>query len=177
MPKEGDDDNMHWSPVPVDSLSGVVAIAGGEQHTLALTKKRVLLSFGAATYGMLGRRDVNTQTANETHPQPQPVDGLEGLKVESLAAGTNVSACTTSDGDAWFWGSNTNMQLAKGTDEADEPLPKKMGRVKVFGYRKVTAVSFGGQHGALLAGPPGEAPAAGSGGGAPAVAAAAAAPA
>lgn len=176
VPKEGNDDNIQWAPVPVDSLSGVAAIAGGEQHTLALTKKGVMLSFGAGTYGMLGRRDVNTQTANEVHPEPKPVDGLDGLRVAAMAAGTNVSACTTSDGDAWFWGSNTNMQLAKGTDEGDEPLPKKMGRVKVFGYRKVAAVGFGGQHGALLAGPPGEGPAAGAGagaGGAPAAAAAA----
>ncbi|GFR43556.1 hypothetical protein Agub_g4649 [Astrephomene gubernaculifera] len=167
--KENNDDNIKWEPETVESLSGVVHIAGGEQHTLALTKKGALLSFGAATYGMLGRRDVNTNSANEIHPEPKPVDGLEGLKVEAIAAGTNVSACTTSDGDAWFWGSNTNLQLAKGTDEDDEPVPKKMGRVKVFGYRRIHTVCFGGQHGALLAGE--------QGGVAPGGAAAAAAPA
>ena len=171
--KENNDDNLKWEPVPVASLKGVAHIAGGEQHTLALTKKGVLLSFGAATYGMLGRRDVDTNTANEIHPEPKPVDGLpEGAKVECIAAGTNVSACTTSDGDAWFWGSNTNLQLAKGTDEDDETVPKKMGRVKQFGYRRVHFVDFGGQHGALLAGPQGEVgPTAGAGGSAGAAAA------
>ncbi|KAG2451371.1 hypothetical protein HYH02_003973 [Chlamydomonas schloesseri] len=175
IPKENNDDNMKWEPVPVASLKGVAHIAGGEQHTLALTKKGLLLSFGAATYGMLGRRDIATNTANEIHPDPKPVDGLpEGAKVECIAAGTNVSACTTSDGDAWFWGSNTNLQLAKGTDEDDETVPKKMGRVKQFGYRRVHFVEFGGQHGALLAGPQGEVgPAAGAGGSAAGAAAAA----
>ncbi len=172
--KENNDDNIKWEPVSVDSLSHVAHIAGGEQHTLALTKKGVLLSFGAGTYGMLGRRSVNITTANEIHPEPTPVDGLEGLKVEAIAAGTNVSACTTADGDAYFWGSNTNLQLAKGTDEEDEPVPKKMGRVKVFGYRKIHTVCFGGQHGALLAGalPDAAAPAAGAAAGGSAAAAA-----
>ncbi|KXZ43320.1 hypothetical protein GPECTOR_94g642 [Gonium pectorale] len=158
IPKANNDDNIKWEPESVDSLAGVTHIAGGEQHTLALTKKGVLLSFGAGTYGMLGRRDVNTNSANDLHPEPKPVDGLEGLKVAGIAAGTNVSACTTGDGDAYFWGSNTNLQLAKGTDEDDEPVPKKMGRVKVFGHRKIFAVCFGGQHGALLAGPQGPPP-------------------
>ncbi|GLC44085.1 hypothetical protein PLESTM_001554200 [Pleodorina starrii] len=157
VPKESEEDNIKWEPVSVDSLKDVLRIAGGEQHSLALTKKGVLLSFGAATYGMLGRRDVDTNTANIVHPDPKPVDGLpEGAKVEAIAAGTNVSACTTADGDAWFWGSNTNLQLAKGTDDDDETLPKKMGRVKVFGYRRIHFVCFGGQHGALLAGAQGE---------------------
>ncbi|EFJ50871.1 hypothetical protein VOLCADRAFT_57885, partial [Volvox carteri f. nagariensis] len=148
--KQSDDDNIKWEPESVDSLSGVVHIAGGEQHSLALTKKGALLSFGAATYGMLGRRDVDTTTANDIHPEPKQVDGLDGIKVEAIAAGTNVSACTTTDGDAWFWGSNTNLQLAKGTDDDDEPVPKKMGRVKAFGYRRIHTLCFGGQHGALL---------------------------
>lgn len=41
--------------VQVPSLHKVVAIKGGEAHTLALTKDGKVLSFGAATYGMLGR--------------------------------------------------------------------------------------------------------------------------
>ncbi len=47
------------------SLRGVAALAGGEQHTLALTKAGALLSFGAGTYGMLGRSKVDTSTANK----------------------------------------------------------------------------------------------------------------
>ncbi|GIL76672.1 hypothetical protein Vretifemale_6231 [Volvox reticuliferus] len=146
------DNVIRWEPVAVNSLKGVTHIAGGEKHTLALTKGGILLSFGASVYGMLGRRDVDAN-ANEVHVEPTPVDGLDGIKVEGIAAGTNVSACITADGDAWFWGSNTNLQLAKGPNDDDEPLPKRMGRVKDFGYRSVSFVCFGGQHAALLAGP------------------------
>lgn len=156
IPKESEEDNLHWTPAAVESLQGVVQVAGGEHHTLALTKEGKLLSFGAATYGMLGRQDVDVTSANDNYPDPLPVDGLDNVKVVGLAAGSNVSACVTADGDVYLWGSNTNMQLAKGVNDADDALPMKMGRVKVFGYRKIYSVAFGGQHGALLAGPAGE---------------------
>jgi regulator of chromosome condensation len=39
----------------VTSLQKVSAIQGGEAHTLVLTKEGKVLSFGAGTYGMLGR--------------------------------------------------------------------------------------------------------------------------
>jgi alpha-tubulin suppressor-like RCC1 family protein len=39
----------------VTSLHKVTAIQGGEAHTLVLTKDSKVLSFGAGTYGMLGR--------------------------------------------------------------------------------------------------------------------------
>ena len=44
-----------WKPTHVTALSKVAAIKGGEQHTLVLQKDGSLLSFGAGTYGMLGR--------------------------------------------------------------------------------------------------------------------------
>ncbi len=45
----------------------------------------------------------------------------------------NVSACCTSDGSAWLWGSNVNYQLAKGETEDDGLVPEKLRRTKNFG--------------------------------------------
>jgi alpha-tubulin suppressor-like RCC1 family protein len=45
------------------------------------------------------------------------VDGLGSQKVAGVAAGTNVSACFSAEGQLWLWGSNVNYQLAKGDTE------------------------------------------------------------
>ena len=61
----------------------IADVRGGEQHTLALTKDGRVLTFGAATYGMLGRSGLDVAKASENYPDPSAVDGLEGLKVRT----------------------------------------------------------------------------------------------
>lgn len=158
LPRADEAACLEWAPLLVPSLEKIANIHGGEQHTLALTQEGTVLSFGASTYGMLGRAGVDVDTANTPYPDPAVVAGLDGLKVVSIAAGMNVSGCCTSDGTAWLWGSNVNYQLAKGEEEEDSLVPEKLKRTKVFGWRKVYSISFGGQHAALLAGPQEAAP-------------------
>eukprot|EP00878_Enallax_costatus_P018153 GHUV01019101.1.p1 GENE.GHUV01019101.1~~GHUV01019101.1.p1 ORF type:complete len:563 (+),score=199.22 GHUV01019101.1:126-1814(+) len=146
-----------WHPTAVPALSkGIIAVAGGEHHSLALTKQHTVLSFGATTYGMLGRMDVPQPQDKETLevPEPTAVDSTDGLADEvpvSIAAGVHVSACVTAGGNLFTWGSNTSFQLAKGQVEEDSLVPTRMRRHKAFGNRKVLQFSFGGQHAALLA--------------------------
>ena len=40
-----------------------------------------MLSFGAATYGMLGRAGMDVTRASENYPVPTAVEGLEGVQV------------------------------------------------------------------------------------------------
>ena len=161
MAKANPDSNLIWEPTLIPGLIDISDIRGGEQHTIALTKCGRVLTFGAATYGMLGREaGIDVNGASESYPTPTLVDGIdEGSKVTCIGAGMNVSGCCTEDGSLWLWGSNVNYQLAKGEVEEDAIVPEKMKRTKTFGYRPVHDVSFGGQHAALLAGPQGEAPA------------------
>lgn len=42
------------------------------------------------------------------------------LLLTAVSAGMNVSACVSSDGGLWLWGSNVNYQLAKGSKEGEE---------------------------------------------------------
>jgi alpha-tubulin suppressor-like RCC1 family protein len=65
----------------------------------------------------LCRSGVDTASANEKYPAPTPVERLESHKVAGVAAGTNVSACFSAEGQLWLWGSNVNYQLAKGDTE------------------------------------------------------------
>lgn len=149
-----------WRPTALEELPPTARVAAGHAHTLALTKKGVLLSFGSPTYGMLGRRGVDVTTANAALPEAEAVDGLEGQEVVSMACGYNVSACTTSDGSLFLWGSQVNYQLAKGQEDDDDcHLPERFRRTKTFGFRRIHHVSIGGQHAALLAGPPEQPPA------------------
>uniref|UniRef100_A0A7S0WHD4 RCC1-like domain-containing protein n=1 Tax=Chlamydomonas leiostraca TaxID=1034604 RepID=A0A7S0WHD4_9CHLO len=169
LEKAGDEDNFKWEPVKVPAFTKVAAIKGGEHHTLVLTQGGKVLAVGSSTYGSLGRQGVEVGSANAKYPEPAEVEGLGDAQAVALAAGSNVSGCVTGDGNLWLWGSNVNYQLAKGEDEEDNHVPEKFRRPKSFGWRKISALSLGGQHGALLAGPQGEAPA-------PAAAAAAPAP-
>lgn len=146
--------HFHWAPRRVDALSRVAAIAGGEHHTLALTRAGAVLSFGAPTYGMLGRSNVDAGASSSANHGPHPIDLSDGLadeRVLGVAAGTNVSAAVTAGGNLYLWGSNVNYQMAKGADDDDNALPARMRRHKAFGQRRVMAAAFGGQHGVLLA--------------------------
>jgi regulator of chromosome condensation len=48
---------------------------------LALTKEGRVVTFGAATYGMLGRSGLDVGKASENYPVPHEVDGLADCKV------------------------------------------------------------------------------------------------
>jgi regulator of chromosome condensation len=152
-----DAEQCMWYPAAVPALSkGVIAIAGGEHHSLALTRQHKVLSFGSSNYGMLGRRDIPKPVEKETIclPNPEAVDESDGLaeeKVLGIAAGMHVSSCVTESGNAFTWGSNVNYQMAKGQDEDDNEQPTRMRRHKAFGNRRVLQFCFGGQHAALLA--------------------------
>eukprot|EP00877_Chromochloris_zofingiensis_P002885 jgi/Chrzof1/12598/Cz07g00140.t1 len=143
-----------WEPTYIDEVKGIAAVAGGEHHTLFLTKKGEVLACGAPTYGMLGRSGVDVTAGSSSTCVPQPIDKSDGLAEEhvvAVAAGTNVSACVTKEGNAYLWGSNVNGQMAKGQDEDDNTQPTRLRRHKAFGNRRIVQLSFGGQHGGLIA--------------------------
>lgn len=58
MPAAGEPWNhCYWSPTAITTLPGSVkAVAGGNNHSLFVTKKHAVLSCGERNYGMLGRK-------------------------------------------------------------------------------------------------------------------------
>ncbi len=98
------------SPVPVSTatgMSGIVAVAAGLSHTLALTSSGTVWAWGANGSGQLGD---NSQTQRLT---PVPVVGL--TEVVAIAVGDTHSAALKRNGTVWTWGDNAAGQLGDGT--------------------------------------------------------------
>lgn len=91
-------------PVQVPTLSGIVAIKAGADHSLALKNDGTLWAWGYNYNGQLG----NNSTV--TPPTPVKVSGLTNVVSfaagqYSYAAGYNIAE--KSDGSVWTWGSNS----------------------------------------------------------------------
>jgi len=96
----------HATPVKVNGLTGVTAIAAGRDHSLALSGGTVY-AWGWNGYGQLGnssRYDSNV---------PVAVSGLSG--VVAIAAGDRHSLAVKNDATTWGWGAAEFGQLGNGS--------------------------------------------------------------
>ncbi len=119
------------TPVPVGGLSGVTAVAAGEEHSLALLSNGTVMAWGDNAEGQLG--DGSTVSS----AVPVQVKGLAG--VMAIAAGALFSMALLSNGTVVTWGSNLDGQLGdNSTANSDVPVP-------VQGLSGVTAISAGGR--------------------------------
>ena len=96
------------TPVAVPGLgSGVVDIAAGDQHGLALLNDASVVSWGYNQGGQLGH---GTTARIET---PAPVSGLSG--VQAVAAGIEHSLALKTDGTVVGWGRNALGEVGDNT--------------------------------------------------------------
>ena len=93
-------------PVQVTSLSGVVAIAAGAYHSMALKSDGTVWAWGFNVSGALGTG--NTFSSNI----PLQVSGLTGIK--AISAGYLHSLALKTDGTVWVFGNNADGELALG---------------------------------------------------------------
>ncbi|MFP5501789.1 MAG: RCC1 domain-containing protein [Candidatus Sericytochromatia bacterium] len=106
-------------PVQVEGLTGVVAIASGEDHMLALKADGTVWAWGDNGLGQLGDGKAGFGTLVYT---PVRVAGLEN--VAKIAAGNGYSLAAKADGTVWAWGANGAGQLGIGkTDFEPHALP------------------------------------------------------
>ncbi len=104
-----DDNAWRIVPAPISGLTGVVAMAAGWGHSLAITKDGSLIAWG---WGHEGRLGDNT-TANRPVPFQITDRAMAGLV--SLAAGNGHNLALNSDGKLWGWGGNDSGQVGDGT--------------------------------------------------------------
>ncbi|CAK0780739.1 hypothetical protein CCP4SC76_7580001 [Gammaproteobacteria bacterium] len=109
-------------PVPVIGLGDVIAIAAGQNHSLALKRDSTVWAWGGNDRGQLGD---GSQLQRLT---PVPVVGL--TPVTRIAAGVGARhslAITQQDLQAWSWGDNRYGQLGLGqTDDRAHAIPQKI---------------------------------------------------
>jgi len=115
----------------VPDLSGVTAIAAGNDHTVALKADSTVWAWGRNRYGELGDGSMTSRSGSV----PIPVPRLSG--VVAIAARYFHTVVLKADGTVWTWGENKYGQLGDGTT-ADRFAP-----VQVPGLTGVTAIAAG----------------------------------
>lgn len=121
-----------YSPVQVEGLDDVKAIAAGFDHSLALKLDGTVWAWGDNEYGQLG------DGSNNNSNTPVQVVGLSS--VVAIAAGSFHSLALRADGTVWAWGRNNYGQLGDGsTSNSNTP-------VQVSSLNGITAIAAGGRN-------------------------------
>jgi alpha-tubulin suppressor-like RCC1 family protein len=118
------------------ALTGITAIAGGGDHSLALKNDGTVWAWGGNYYGELGN---GTNTDSNV---PVQVSGLTGIT--AIAGGGGGSLALKNDGTVWAWGYNHQGQLGNGTN-TNSNVP-----VQVAGLSGITKIAGGGSHSLAL---------------------------
>jgi alpha-tubulin suppressor-like RCC1 family protein len=124
-------------PVGGGTLTGVKAVAAGEDFSLALLNNGKVDAWGYNGSGQLGegREETRRHVA-------YPVSNLSG--VTAIAAGAEHSLALLSNGTVMAWGDNEQGQLGDGT------LTNRLTPVAVQGLSNVVAIAAGGNHSMAL---------------------------
>ncbi|HSQ71315.1 MAG TPA: hypothetical protein VLM87_02745 [Rubrivivax sp.] len=128
------------TPAVIDGLSGVKALAAGDDHSLALMHDGTVWAWGRNAEGAIGD---GTQT---DRPVPQRVAGLSDIV--AVAAGGGRSFALQSDGSLWAWGENSTGALGIGSRNSTL-VPTAVGQ-GVPGFSGIVAVAAGARHGLAL---------------------------
>ncbi|MBV9482865.1 MAG: RCC1 repeat-containing protein, partial [Acidobacteria bacterium] len=121
------------SPVQVQGLSGVTAIAAGRFFSLAVKSDGTVWAWGDNESGQLG---------NGTNPNsltPVQVQGFTG--VSQLKAGEYFVLALKPDGSVWGWGDNPFGQLGLGTNSGGLNTPQH-----ITTLTGVSLIGTGGYH-------------------------------
>ena len=102
-----------------DITGGVGSVSCGSAHTLALSSDgKIVWSFGAGDHGKLGHGDTSK------HYKPKVIEGLQGMDLVKVVAGSQISMALTTNGEVWVWGGGPC--LGSGSAEAFSHCPQQV---------------------------------------------------
>ena len=132
--------NIQYMPVPVEIKlkHTVIDIQCSVDHTLCLTSDGLVLSWGIGQDGKLGH-----QKSTDIY-EPKLIDYFvqNKISISSISVGPCNSACISTHGQLYVWGSNTKGQCC--TNDYTPQL--KPARCKLLSNESVRKVTFGYQH-------------------------------
>ncbi len=124
------------TPMQTSGLSGIVAVAAGASHGLALKNDGTVWAWGNNSYGQLGDGTTKQRLA------PVQVEGLSSII--AIGAGQDHSLAVRSDGTVWAWGYNCSGQIG------DNTTTNRLVPVQVSNLIGAVAVAGGGTHSLAL---------------------------
>ncbi|HWS15978.1 MAG TPA: hypothetical protein VN450_07285 [Candidatus Methylomirabilis sp.] len=130
-------------------LTGIVAIAAGDLHTVALKSDGTVWTWGGNSIGQLGD---NTTTDRSTPVQVVDPGGTGYLTgIVAVAAGAYHTVALKWDGTVWGWGGNFNGQLGDNTFVSPRSTPAQIVGPGGTGYLTgIASVAAGGNHSVAL---------------------------
>lgn len=127
------------NPAQVDGLSGIVAIAAGEYHSLAVKNDGTVWGWGDNSAYQIGR------DAPPTTPTPVMKGGIGS--VVSVAASGHRSVALKADGTVWQWGF---WQIPLPWGDSVYWLNRYVGDAEAVGLAGVISISAGSEHSMAL---------------------------
>jgi alpha-tubulin suppressor-like RCC1 family protein len=121
-------------PWPVPAVTNAVAVAAGQNHSLALTNTGEVFAWGANGSGQLGLGFASSTPS----PTPTLIPGLSGIV--GIAAGESHSLAWTTSGALYAWGNNGNGRLG------DNSTTQRTSPVLITGISGVAEVAAGRYH-------------------------------
>lgn len=114
------------------NLAGIVAVAAGTNHSLALTSGGNVYAWGSDSAGQLG--DADTSLTSQSLPVVVQKSGVALTNVVALAGGAINSFALRNDGSVVSWGDNTVGELGNGTTAPSTPVnPTNLSAAPVTG--------------------------------------------
>ena len=127
-------------PSPASGLRGVVQIAGGYRHCVALCGDGTVWTWGEGADGRLGLGP----GFDADRSVPTMVTALMGRRAVAVAAGLFHSLALLEDGTVWAWGYNVYGQLG------DASVDTRTVPVRVYNLTNVVAIAAGSYHSLAL---------------------------
>jgi alpha-tubulin suppressor-like RCC1 family protein len=115
-------------------------LAMGSRHTLALSSKGVVYSWGSNLFGQLGVDDYKEGIHKQGRFDIQHLKSLKGEMILCVAAGGEHSAAIAKTGKLFLWGRNDNGQLGTGD------LKLRTAPFIIEGLQNVLHVACGSAH-------------------------------